>query len=185
MSELAIKIDYAPEEFCDATMGFWGGHFRKRVEYGVDTVTRDTSNLSQTSFPRGRVRPINRTFTKVSPLPSATDEQRLREYLRNLTTQEIGLSDQHAREVRRFWEFLNFVMDDLMLPIALPGGELGFSFVWNSKEVNITIEIGQDGTFDWFFRDKLSDEILGTENEHLPCLPPELCRKLYLHCRAL
>ena len=110
-----------------------------------------------------------------------TDEKRLAKYLSNMTNEEVGLSSEHAREVRKFWLVLNIVVGSLKLPIAMPGGKLGFKFIWNSDKVNITTEIGDDGTFDWFFRDKRNDTVLSSENEKLPNFPAVLCHKLYLH----
>lgn len=91
-----------------------------------------------------------------------TDDDRWKEYLSNL---QKYISERHDDSVRTILKLLESEVPCIVLPIASPGGELSFRLLWNTDRYYFDIDIAEDGTFDWWCRDRESKKLRGGDGE--------------------
>lgn len=105
-------------------------------------------------------------------------------YLAALDGPEVGLSSVHAGAVRALWqELAERVGADLKLPVAGPGGELGFQLAWSYKHFYLSIDLAADGRLEWFSKDLETGAVAGSgEDEQLYRPPEPLIRMLTTRC---
>jgi hypothetical protein len=96
----------------------------------------------------------------------------------------VNLDSRFARAVQSvWWTLCNRVGETLRAPAGGPGGELGFQFTWSATDHCLEIDIASDGTFEWFFRDRVRDEWQGSDDERCVVPPEALVRLLWIRCR--
>ena len=119
-------------------------------------------------------------------LPGSQGElQRWQRYLEDLERSPVRLSPDHARAVRLVWQTLNSNLSQALRPPAAgPGGDLGFQLSWNTDEQYLDIDIAADGSFEWFWTNRHTDEYQGSDDEHLTRPPEELLQLLVRCCLA-
>jgi hypothetical protein len=104
------------------------------------------------------------------------------DYMKNLTSKPVGLSSQRQAAVFGLWSKLTrLIGPDIPPPIAGPGGELGFHMAWNQNDFYLDIEIAEDGSFEWFYKNRATGEVRGSDNDRLREPPEDLVRLLFLN----
>ena len=118
--------------------------------------------------------------------PGATQElYRWLRYLDDLALHPVQLPPDHARAVRRIWAALNSSLSQALRPPAAgPGGDLGFQLSWNTDDFYLDIDIASDGSFEWFWTDRHTDEYRGSDDQRLTSPPEELVQLLVRCCLA-
>ena len=112
-----------------------------------------------------------------------SDLQKWNNYLANLNKPPVNLSFSFAEKVKLVWQNLcQQVGKQLRPPVADHYGELGFLFSWNSEKYCIEIAIEPDGTFEWFYRDRVSGAYYGSNDERLSDAPEELINLFVKYC---
>ncbi len=144
----------------------------------VGSAEEPTSPISCCPWRKGL---LSNAFSR-DALSSTTD--RWLEYLQQLTGPVVNLDSRFARAVQSvWWTLCNRVGETLRAPAGGPGGELGFQFTWSATEHCLEIDIASDGTFEWFYRDRVRDEWLGSDDDRCTVPPEALVRLLWIHCR--
>jgi hypothetical protein len=92
------------------------------------------------------------------------DEEKFEEYLSNLENDPVNLPFVFAEQIKAFWRMIRNKDSGIPLPIAGPGGELGFQFVWDTDRYYLEIDIGHNGDLEWFFSDREKGWIEGDDD---------------------
>lgn len=91
-----------------------------------------------------------------------------RMFVESFTHGPYRITQEHVGAVLRHWDFLEarFVMGsvDLHPPVTQVLNE-NVSMVWNTKTRVFELEVAPDGKIYWFYRNRMSREIAGTEDE--------------------
>ncbi len=121
----------------------------------------------------------------VKPEPEANPREDWNVYLSSLARPRGPLTSQHAKHVRRFWHSLRSQLSpDLPVPQAGPTEAPGLLLVWDRDRHHLEVEIFQDGTYDWFYRDRRSEAYLGDEGLAAEARPQELVEHLRGFCNG-
>lgn len=76
------------------------------------------------------------------------------------------LTTQLMTQVRSIWAELNERLGRrLPLPITTPTDEGTVQLAWNTKTQYVDIEVYPDGSIEWFYRNRTTDEVDGTDDE--------------------
>lgn len=92
-----------------------------------------------------------------------SEEKEFEKYLANLEKDPVKLSFVFAEQVKATWQMIKHKYSTAPLPVAGPGGELGFQFAWNTEDHYLEIDIGPNGDVEWFFADRKMDWTEGSE----------------------
>lgn len=87
----------------------------------------------------------------------------------------------HLSVVRRFFsDIRDRVGDHLPLPLTQPSPDGALQLAWESKDRRFIVEIDifDDGTFDWFFRDRTTKGYDGTDIARIAEIPSKLINYL-------
>ena len=142
------------------------------------------NHRSDLYFPKKTVPLLRRKFdVERERLEERSDSERWISYLSRLSESPVGLPKDHARAVRIVWSNLASRVVNIRPPAATPCGELGFQLAWNTPRYYLDIDIDQSGRFEWFFRDKVSKEELGSDDDLLEYPPERLIQLLVRVCR--
>lgn len=108
------------------------------------------------------------------PHPLAVRESEWLKFLFGLV--DAGyVSESQVSHVRAFWEELkNRIGRPLRLPITMPAGDGSIQLAWSTKEHYLDIDMFADGSYEWFYRNRFTDELDGTENERCTALSAPL-----------
>lgn len=96
------------------------------------------------------------------------------------------LADQSlAARVSVFWRAAEAAVGPMTLPapMAIPSGEGGAHLAWDAEQHHIEVDLFSDGSFDWFYRNRLTDEIDGTREDRASGMPEDLARRIRLVAR--
>lgn len=63
-------------------------------------------------------------------------------------------------------------------PIVEGTQDAGLRFAWNLRDAYLDVEIYADGTVEWFFKDRKSDQVDGTKDEREGELPDTFFKHL-------
>ena len=131
------------------------------------------------------VRPFRLLVGETRPAVPTNEQERWNAYMASLAEGTVGLSTMHARAVQStWWKLWRKVGLPLRHPAAGPGGDLGFQMSWNTDRCYLDIDIAEDGTFEWFFKDRRDGSFAGSDDESLTSPPEELVRLLVRFCLA-
>jgi len=87
--------------------------------------------------------------------------------------------DEQVSFVRDFFLQIRETIDDKFpLPHAGPTPDGAFQLVWDRGSHHIDIDIYQDGTFEWFYSNRLTNAFYGDEGCKIGSLPSELVQYL-------
>ena len=64
------------------------------------------------------------------------------------------------------------------LPAVLPRSDNSVRLVWETRRLHLEADIFDDQTMEWFFRDRQSGEIAGTDDEPHAFIPIEFRQRL-------
>ena len=93
------------------------------------------------------------------------------EYL--LDRVEAGdLSTSHIGRVQAIWTLVRPQVSD-MLPIAMPTSDGALQLAWTKNDRHVSADV-YEHRWDWFSRNRTTDEVTGGESEDFDTLPPEL-----------
>lgn len=87
--------------------------------------------------------------------------------------EDAGVSPRHAGAVRELWRVLTEAVPGIKVPAAGPGGELGFYFSWNYKDIYVGVDIAPDGRFEWFAKDPVTGESWASGEDEILHTPPD------------
>ena len=146
----------------------------ERFESDPAIVTTTTAGRHRAMVDCAREKGMNTTSaakTPASRAPSRTAD----DYLTTLTRPEGPLAAHHVRLVCGFWQELRSSFRGAFpVPQASPTPDLGLLMLWDRDRHHLEVEIYEDGTYDWFYRDRETESYLGDEGLALDFRPPEL-----------
>lgn len=155
----------------------------RRAEPASYTSYGEILQLHKLPYPRVQKAP-KRTLPYTVRIVDASPSARWDAYLASLDGPAVGLSTVHAGAVRALWQELSErVGADLKLPVAGPGGELGFQLAWSYKHFYLSIDLAADGRVEWFAKDLQTGAVAGSGDDEQLYSPPEaLIRLLTARC---
>ena len=122
------------------------------------------------------------------PRPSGRErglQARWNAYLATLAQPRGPLTAEHAESVKRFWRHLRSLRSwNLPVPQAGPTEAPGFLLVWDRGRHHLEIEIYDDGTFDWFYRDRRDESYFGDDGLAPDARPSDLMDRIHLFCNG-
>jgi len=102
-------------------------------------------------------------------------------YLDTITHPNGEFGPAHVAEVKRLWESLRQDLGyRLPLPLTQPTNDGSIQLAWDAGRFYVEIDVRPSGELEWFFRDRVSNELAGTEDDAISELSPELLHKLSL-----
>ncbi len=105
-------------------------------------------------------------------------------YLDRLPEEGVGITSQHVATFREFWKGLNVRLQArLPLPVTQPTDSGAIQLAWNRGSYCVEIDLYQDGSYDWFFRDRKCNVIDGNPNSRASGLPKRFVERLRLVAR--
>jgi hypothetical protein len=117
--------------------------------------------------------------TPVPKVPSRASDEAWNDYLATLARPQGPLAEHHVRLVCGFWRQLRSLVNGAFpLPQAGPTPDQGLLMLWDRDRHHLEVEIYEDGTYDWFYRDRQTESYLGDEGLALDVRPPELVGQL-------
>lgn len=138
--------------------------------HGMPNEARDAQEISLRSKERD-------TYQFTAPVVDSTIPWKL--YLKSITAPQGDAGSELLRRVLTFWETLSHrVTPDCPLPITQPTRDGAIQLAWNSGQKYIDIEVLPDGNFHWYFRDRETGQVLGTEDDPVEKVAPEFFAKL-------
>lgn len=162
-----------------------GGVHQRVSSPHQDTVAFGPS-ASAAQFGNRPQRPTNVLLLpaeEADPPQALTELESWRRYLGTIHLQPIGLAASHADAIRRVWWLLEWMVGrPLRAPVAGPGGDLGFQMSWSTEGFYLDLDIAEDGTFEWFFKDRGTGVIEGSEDDRHAIPPESLVRRLVACC---
>ncbi len=100
-------------------------------------------------------------------------------YLKSITEPLGSVGSQLLGRVLGLWESLRRRLGpDCPLPITQPMGDGAIQLAWDNGQKYLDVEVLPDGNLHWYFRDRETGEVLGTEDESIQKLTPEFFSKL-------
>ncbi len=100
-------------------------------------------------------------------------------YLKSITEPLGSVGSQLLGRVLGLWATLRRqVGPDCPLPITQLMGDGAIQLAWDNGRKYVDVEVLPDGNFHWYFRDRDTGEVLGTEDEPIQKLAPEFFSKL-------
>jgi hypothetical protein len=87
---------------------------------------------------------------------------------------------QLARAASTFLERARTVGGALPVPTAIPSGDGSIHLAWDRNEHHLDADIFPDGSFDWFYRNRLTDELDGTADTRATGMSEALAGRLRL-----
>jgi hypothetical protein len=106
------------------------------------------------------------------------------DYLIGLSKPQGGFEAFHIDMVRKIWANICFRLGaGFPLPLAQPTGEGGtLQLAWDNGIHYVEAEVHPNGTMDWFYRNRATNEVDGTEDPMpiQPTLPEALLERLSL-----
>jgi hypothetical protein len=87
-----------------------------------------------------------------------------------------------AEAVSTFWLSARQATGSLLLPppTALPSEDGSTHLVWGGDRHHLSVDLYPDGSFEWFYRDRLTDAFDGTDEERAAGMPEAFARRLRL-----
>jgi len=82
------------------------------------------------------------------------------------------LSTSHIGRVQAIWTLVRPQVSD-MLPIAMPTSDGALQLAWTKNDRHVSADV-YEHRWDWFSRNRTTDEVTGGESEDFDTLPPEL-----------
>lgn len=95
-------------------------------------------------------------------------------FLQGLAAPEGGLAPARARQVRELWQTLERIGEGVPPPYAAATEAGGLSMTWDRGRHHFEIEVLPDGTYDWFYMDRHSEDRAGAEALPLGLYGPEM-----------
>lgn len=95
-------------------------------------------------------------------------------------------SNRHlARAVATFYQNARAVGGAAPLPVptALPSEDGSMHLAWDRDQHHLDVDLFPDGSFEWFYRNRLTDELDGTDEGRVLGMPEALARRLRLIAR--
>jgi hypothetical protein len=111
------------------------------------------------------------------PQPVATPESLL---LQDWATYIAAMGCQTlSRQLESFWRrALAASGGKLRPPIALPQEDGSVHLAWDNGPLHLEVDLFQDGTIEWFYRNRKTNELDGTDDERASGLPEALAARL-------
>jgi hypothetical protein len=95
-------------------------------------------------------------------------------FLQGLAAPQGGFSPARARQVRELWQILERIGEGIPPPYAAATEAGGLSMTWDRRGHHFEIEVLPDGTYDWFYMDRGSEDRAGAEALPLGLYGPEM-----------
>ncbi len=89
----------------------------------------------------------------------------------------IPLSPMRVKQIRDLWAVLERMGMQLPFATVTPSGE--FSMAWDKGRHHFEVDLSDNGTYDWFYMDRESEDRAGEEGIPVGVHAPEMFS--YLH----
>ncbi len=134
------------------------------VSWNSTTVTTDIRPMSA-------IGDLERSLERESSV--CLEPDRLwRRYLASLT-QKLHFPQSQIRAVERIWGSLRSQIADLPVPRTQPTTQGAIQIAWYGNHRVAEVDVRQDGTIEWFSKDRITNVAQGSEDEPLHEVPAE------------
>ena len=143
---------------------------------------------------------FNTSVTDLAPVPAIVEtlqrqsfsysailnsDNELRALLGSMMKPNGEFDEAHVKHVVRVWEALKeYFSEKLPLPLAQSTGEGNIQLAWDLGQFYLEIEVQRDFGLEWFFRDRGTNELDGTEDGPIFSLSNSLISRLWCICRS-
>ncbi len=87
----------------------------------------------------------------------------------------------HISEVRRVYDRIKKALGDrLPLPVTQPTHEGALQLAWDTGNEYVDVDVFSDGTLHWYYRNRTTNEVDGTDDDRVRGMPPDLIQRLVL-----
>lgn len=114
---------------------------------------------------------------KPAPSAQAGDPNSWDRYLDSLTAPRGPISEEVIDRVRSLFANIRAEVENCRMPITQPTDEGAVQLAWDNGVEYLEVEVLPAGRIHWYFRNRRSEEALGTE-EPLSSLPRQFFEKL-------
>ncbi|EKD93558.1 MAG: hypothetical protein ACD_28C00116G0002 [uncultured bacterium] len=142
---------------------------------------------------------FNTSVTDLAPVPAIVEtmqrqsfsysailnsDNELRAFLGSMMKPHGDFDEAHVKHVVRLWEALKkFYAGKLPLPLAQSTSEGNIQLAWDLGQFYLEIEVRRDFGLEWFYRDRVTNDLDGTEDEPDFALSNSLISRLWCICR--
>lgn len=95
-------------------------------------------------------------------------------FLQSLAAPQGGFPPARAKQIRELWQILERTGESIRPPYAAVTAAGGLSMTWDGGSHHFEIEVLPDGTYDWFYMDRHSEDRAGAEALPLGLYGPEM-----------
>ncbi len=90
-----------------------------------------------------------------------------------------------ARAVATFFQNARALGGAALLPVptAIPSEDGSMHLAWDREQHHLDVDLFPDGSFEWFYRNRLTDELDGTDESRVFGMPDALARRIRLIAR--
>ena len=103
---------------------------------------------------------------------SLEPEQSWKEFLDRLRRPRGPATVKHIAAVRQIWDMLRFALGTrLPLPLTQSTHRGAIQLAWDAGRHYVEIDVLSDGRVEWFYRDRETNTLDGTEDEPVAIIP--------------
>ena len=138
----------------------------------------DSTSVTTDLRPAAALIEIERSIDRESSVCLEPDRP-WRRYLERLKS-PLGLfRPAHVRRVEGIWDAVRARLPaPVPLPFTQPTAGGAIQIAWYSPRYSVEVDVLPDGRLDWFFRDRTTGVLAGTDDEPVAELPPEFFSRL-------
>ncbi len=99
-------------------------------------------------------------------------------YLKSFAASGDPVAGRMLETVRVIWRQIKERIATCPVPITQPTAEGAIQLAWDSGGLYLDVDVLPQGGVHWYFRDRVTNEVLGTDEEPLETLPSTFFDKL-------
>jgi len=99
-------------------------------------------------------------------------------YLKSFAASSDPVAGRMLETVRAIWGQIKERIANCPLPITQPTAEGAIQLAWDTGGLYLDVDVLPQGGVHWYFRDRVTNEVLGTDEEPLETLPSTFFDKL-------
>jgi hypothetical protein len=121
------------------------------------------------------------TSRLISLVESLRSNEKWRAFVVSLAKPPWTFTGEHVAAVTTLWEDLNTRFSyTLPLPLTQPTNDGNIQLAWDQGRHYVEIDVCPDGQLEWFYRDRETNELDGTEDDPESAVSEALLRRLRL-----
>ncbi len=111
-------------------------------------------------------------------LETAETECAWENYLKSFGASDGPAKGRMLETVHMIWQQIKERIANSPLPITQPTAEGAIQLAWDSGGKYLDVDVLPQGGVHWYFRDRVTNEVLGTDEDPVETLPPTFFDKL-------